>query len=412
MAQITIQLPKPHAGQIAVWDSAKRFNVLALGRRWGKTTLGTIVCVAGYKTKDKQYKGIIQGGKVAWFAPNYRYLQEAWREIVHSTRHLMHGTANNSEHRATYKTGGTIEAWSLDSSDAGRGRKYDIVVIDEAAMVRNLPAAWQMSLRPTLADYEGGAWFLSTPKGLNFFHTLYQQGIANKDDEWKSWQMPTETNPYIPKKEVEMMRVSLPSRVVGQEVDALFLADGGGVFRRVQEAVDETKREYTKAHTYAMGVDWGRNNDYTVLTVINGTERRVEEIERFTGIGYELQTERLKDLARKWNVQTIVAESNSMGGPLVEQLQGAGLPVVPRLTTGESKTPLIEELSLAIERGELSLLPDNTCLSELMAYELQRLPSGRYKYDAPAGMHDDHVISLALAWQAVSNTAPEPFFLD
>ena len=63
--------------------------------------------------------------------------------------------------------GGVIEMWSLDSPDSGRGRAYGAVVIDEAAMIPNLEQAWQ-AIRPMLTDLQGEAYFLSTPKGMNY----------------------------------------------------------------------------------------------------------------------------------------------------------------------------------------------------------------------------------------------------
>jgi hypothetical protein len=75
-----------------------------------------------------------------------------------------------------------------------------------------------------------------------------------------------------------------------------------------------------------------------------------------------------------------------------------GLPVRPFTTTHQSKAPLIDALALAVERREIALLPDAVMLNELVAYTLERLPGGGYRYTAPAGGHDDTVIALALAW--------------
>jgi len=95
-----------------------------------------------------------------------------------------------------------------------------------------------------------------------------------------------------------------------------------------------------------------------------------------------------------------------MGEPLVEQLQRDGLPVQGLTTTAQNKTEIIEALALAIERGEVTLLDDETQIAELEAYDLERLPSGTFRYGAPEGMHDDCVMSLALAWHAVSDSGP------
>jgi len=76
--------------------------------------------------------------------------------------------------------------------------------------------------------------------------------------------------------------------------------------------------------------------------------------------------------------------------------------VIPFTTTASSKGPLIEALALALERGELAILPDPALVGELNAYRLERLPSGRFRYGAPPGEHDDCVIALALAWHGAS----------
>ncbi len=97
--------------------------------------------------------------------------------------------------------GGVIDFWSLEHVDAGRGRKYGRVVVDEAGVVRDLETAWQQAIRPTLTDLRGDAWFLGTPKGRRHFFTLYQRGQSG-DAEWASWRFPTGFNPYIDPAEV------------------------------------------------------------------------------------------------------------------------------------------------------------------------------------------------------------------
>ena len=70
--------------------------------------------------------------------------------------------------------------------------------------------------------------------------------------------------------------------------------------------------------------------------------------------------------------------------------------------TNASKANMVESLSLAFERGDIAILPDPVLIAELQAYEMARLPSGMLRYSAPEGMHDDTVMSLALAWQAIN----------
>jgi phage FluMu gp28-like protein len=251
-------------------------------------------------------------------------------------------------------------------------------------------------------DFEGDAWFKSTPKGHNFFCRLYERGQDPAQVEWRSWQLPTSTNPYIRSSEIEEMRHNLPERIFDQEIMAIFLEDAGGVFRRVMDATSATPQERAvERHQYAFGVDWGRTNDFTAIAVLDATTREIVYLDRFNQIDYSIQLGRLLALAERFKPEIIIAERNSIGDPLVERLRDMGLPVEPFLTTQASKQQVIDALSLAFERGDLRIIPDPVLVSELQAYEAVRLPSGMLRYSAPEGMHDDCVISVCLAWQAI-----------
>jgi hypothetical protein len=127
-------------------------------------------------------------------------------------------------------------------------------------------------------------------------------------------------------------------------------------------------------------------------------------VDRFNQIDYALQTQRLKVLRDRYQPGVIIAESNAMGEPLVEQLWRDGLPVQPFTTTNATKAQIIDGLSMAFERGEITILNDDILINELQAYEMTRLPSGLFRYSAPEGMHDDCVMSLALAWAGVQDS--------
>jgi phage terminase large subunit-like protein len=296
-----------------------------------------------------------------------------------------------------------IEMWSLDQPDVARGRKYDLIVVDEAAMIRHLEEAWNAVLRPTLVDTRGGAWFLSTPKGLNFFKHLYDRGADPGFPDWAAWQMPTLSNPYIPPEEVEDSRKTLPERTFAQEFEAVFLESEGQVFRKVLEAATATPQQSAlEGHRYCVGVDWGRAHDFSCFVVVDCTTREVVALDRSNQVDYQIQLGRLQALAARFRPDAIYAEQNAMGEPLVEQLQRMSLPVYPFQTTNASKMAVIDGLALGLERGELRLLHDEVLLNELLAFQAERLPSGLIRYTAPEGLHDDCVIGLALAYYGAS----------
>ena len=183
---------------------------------------------------------------------------------------------------------------------------------------------------------------------------------------------------------------------------AEFIDDAGGVFRGVMAAATAAAQDGAqKAHNYTMGVDWGKHNDFTVLTVCDAVTREAVAIDRFREIDYQFQLGRLQTMASRFKPELIVVERNAMGEPLVEQLQRMDLPIQPFTTTNASKTEAIEALALAIEKGDLKILNDPQLVTELQGFEAQRLPSGMLRYGAPEGMHDDCVISLALAWHGI-----------
>jgi hypothetical protein len=406
-----------HPAQRQVITEARRFNVADCGRRWGKSLLGEYLVT----------ETVLSGQPTSWMSPSYRSLSDSWRDLK---RILQPITVEKSEqeHRIETNTGGVLDCWSLDNPDAPRGRKYKRVVIDEAAMVAYLGEAWQAVIEPTLMDLRGDAWFLSTPKGRNFFCTAFNWGQdSERYPEWKSWQMPTVANTTIPHlvEEVERKRLTIPERIFRQEYMAEFIDDAGGVFRGVAEAatIDATEgwpayaanlvtteegvatfvaRGVDSAHQYIIGIDWGKLNDFTVLAVIDMTTMELVALDRFNQIDYHVQIKRLKALASHFNTKSLVPERNSIGEPLIEQLQRDGYSVHAFTTTNASKTELIDALTLAFEKHELRILNLPVLLDELQAYEAERLPSGLLRYSAPEGYHDDCVMALALAWYGAS----------
>jgi hypothetical protein len=101
-----------------------------------------------------------------------------------------------------------------------------------------------------------------------------------------------------------------------------------------------------------------------------------------------------------------------MGGPQVEALQAAGLPVHSFTTTAASKHEIMTGLSLAFERGDIKIFDDPILIAEVESYE-QTQRAGIPGYGAPEGMHDDTVMALAICWHGASNTVTavdNPFY--
>ena len=333
------------------------------------------------------------------------------------TRRAAGGVAafNTSRMEAVFPLGGTILYRSLDNPDNVRGYTASGIVIDEVADVA--PAAWYEVLRPMLIDTGGWLWAIGTPKGRNWFWTEH---IAAQDrDDSRTWQVPTLgvkytesglvrdphplENPDVPFDEIVQLYRTLPERVFRQEILGEFIQNDSGVFRRVLESATAPVQERREHNgQYLFGVDFARDQDFTVIAVWDVDRKQLCHLDRFNQIDYTVQLARLNGLSERFKPAAIVAEANSMGGPLVEFMRRSGLPVRPFTTTNATKAQVIEALALGFEQGAFQIIPDPVLIAELQAYELERLPSGLIRYGAPSGMHDDAVIAAALAYYAAS----------
>lgn len=389
----SLTLPKPHTGgQRALYRHPARFQVVACGRRWGKTLFGEIVVSEAL---------FPLAADVWWVSPTYKMASTIWREFSRVYRPYM-VWSNASDHIMELSTGATLTIWTGEAADTMRGGAPGLVVIDEAAMIRNVEM-WPAVIRPALSDKQGRAFFLSTPRGHNWFWELFNKGNDPLFPQYKSWNFPSWFRPGFPAGEKVEAQMSLPDRLFRQEYGAEFIPDAGGVFRGVETVSTADIVQEPYEGNFSMGVDWGKSNDFTVISVMDRDTRRQVDVDRFNQIGWSLQRGRLITLYEKWKPQIIWAEHNSFGDPNIEALQAEGLPVHSFVTTAQSKGPLIEMLAAEIERKNVTLLNDRVQIAELQAYEMERLPSGIFRYNAPDGGHDDMVIALALSLYGAVN---------
>jgi len=401
---ITLQIPRPHEAQQLIIDESKRFNVVACGRRFGKTKLGINRIVTPKNL----------AGKVGWFAPSYKTLYQAWVEVVEALRPITK-RKNEQLKRIELVTGGLVEFWSLDKPDIARGRDYDCIIVDEAAMVKNLIDAWNNVLRPTLADRIGGAWLLSTPKGKNGYYTMFNWGQDGGRDNWGSWSMSTHKNPYIDNSEIELMGQEMPERVYNQEILAVFTDNESTVFRNISANLTPCELhpsgfwwdgEDHTGETIVAGVDWARSVDYTAVSIGSVEAQKEIALFRVNTIDFVYQRQRLMELGERFGVDRWLVESNSIGEPNLQELTHAGLPVEGFATTAQSKPPLIENLVLSLEKEEFQFLDVPIATAELGAYEVKISPTtNRATYSAPSGQHDDTVVARALMRRAAQSTS-------
>jgi len=380
----------PHAGQREVHQSPARLKVITAGRRWGKTRLGVMECI----------DCAVHGGTAWWIAPSYKVAKVGWKPLARISRSITGADVRLGDLEVRYPGGGSVAVRSADNEGGLRGEGLDYLVIDEAAFVRE--SAWVEELRPALSDRLGRAMFISTPNGHNWFHGLFLRGLSGQDG-WQSFQFPTSGNPYIATSEIEAARLDMPEIVFQQEYMAQFVDLQGAVFRRLQEsATVDVLESPIPGHRYIAGVDVASAVDYTVVCVLDAQSKELVYMDRYNRVDYNVLEDRLAALHQHWKLMTMAIETNSIGQPVIDRLVLRGLPIVPFTTTSGSKQMIITALQSAFEHGEIKIINNPILMGELLSFEGKRNLSGSFSYSAPAGMHDDCVMSLAIAWDAIS----------
>ena len=389
MSQKTTINAKPHPGQLEVHNSDARFKVLSAGRRWGKTRLGVNECI----------DAAVKGGRAWWVSPTYKTSEVGWRPLRQIARKIPGAEVRLGDRQVNLPGGGFVAVRSADNPDSLRGEGLDFVVMDECAFMQR--EAWTEAIRPALSDRQGKALFISTPKGRNHFWELYQKGI-NGEEGWQSWTFPTISNPFIQASEIEAAKRDLPEMIFRQEYLAEFIDDSGGVFRRVQDAAVLEPQEPDANKQYVAGVDVASSIDFTVVSIMDVKSKELVYLDRFNRVDYNVLEDRLEALYRRWHLDSMKIEANSIGQPVIDHLYAKGLSIIPFTTTSATKQAIIQGLQSAFEHGEIRIINDPVLVGELLSFESKRSPSGGFSYSAPDGMHDDCVMSLAIAWSAIA----------
>ena len=90
-------------------------------------------------------------------------------------------------------------------------------------------------------------------------------------------------------------------------------------------------------------------------------------------------------------------DATGLGDPIADDLLRFGIPVEAIHLTNELKKQIIEKLSNWIELSNLKMLQLEETIQEFSNFTYEISSSGRVRYEAPVGFHDDIVVAHALA---------------
>lgn len=351
-------------------------------------------------------------GTYFYFLPSYTQAKKViwdnidnngFKMLDHIPQELVKRT-NGTELKIELINGSIIQLIAADEfSKSGVGTNPIGVVWSEYSLTN---AEARRYVSPILAANGGWEIVNFTPRGLNHAHTLLQQ--AKENPKW-FWQIITaEETEVFTKEALEEEKRNNPIDFFEQEYYCKFVDGAGAFFKRIKENLYlEHKHEPWKR--YQMGVDLAKYQDYTVITLLDLHTFQIVKQDRFNQMDYTLQKAKIEAAYLRYNKPQIWIDSTGVGEPIYDDLLQKGMNVQPYHFTEQSRMDLLRNLQLLIEQDRIKLPEDEILISELQSFQYTLTPTHRVKVQVPDGIHDDMVMSLALAcWQAPQNPLPKP----
>lgn len=380
----------PHHNQkvihSAINNGHEKYYILNIGRQFGKTLLAS---------NQLMYWALNQkNAKCAWISPVYKQSKKVFDEVHKAFRKRpeIYRNVNRSELILEYITGSTIQFFSAERYDNIRGFTFDYLVCDEFAFMDE--AAWTEVLRATVLVKGKKVLLISTPKGKNHFYNLFNLDGVN--EQYKSFRMSSYDNPLINPSEIDDAKLTLPDHVFRQEYLAEFIDGGAGIFSpKYKEASGGVK--------FYGGVDLGRADDYSVLSIFNEKGEQVY-LNRWRHDTWSNITRQISEQINRFNA-TVNVEVNSIGDALIDQIKSQcknPYNVQPFVTSAKSKNDIIESLAVATQTDAVTFLPIDWLQKEFDVFSFEYNAKSRtIKYGAPYGFHDDGIMATAMAHAAL-----------
>lgn len=363
----------------------KRISIIEASTKSGKTH-GALV----WLTERTLLNGR-PGQERWWVAPIFKQAEIAYKRLK---RGFKQGYWSFIDYKMTAiaPNGAIILFKGADDPDSLYGEDVHDAVIDEAT--RTKAEVWH-AIRSTLTATRGHVRIIGNVKGrVNWVYGLARKAEAG-DPEMSYFKLTAydavEAG-VLAAQEIEDAKEQLPEHVFRELYLAEPADDGGNPFGI--DAIAACIAPLSAAEPIAWGWDLAKSIDYTVGTAID-SDGNVCRFDRWNKVPWGETKARIITNTGKCNA---IVDSTGVGDSILEDVQRA--PSLGRFEgfkfSSTSKQQLMEELATGIQQ-RLIRFPKGPITAELEAFEYQYTRTG-VKYSAPDGMHDDCVISLALAF--------------
>jgi len=320
----------PRAWQQTCHVSKKRFTVLALHRRAGKTELALMELL------DCAMNCKYELGAFFYVAPQLKQAKAiAWSRLKSRVEKIVAaGGAVIQEGELAVKfphNGATIKIYGADNPDAMRGVRLDGVVLDEVAQMK--PEVWHEIVQPSLADRLGWALFIGTPQGINLFSELYYRAanlMSNKDADWYAARFTCQDTDALAHSEVERMRKEMSETVFAREMLCDFAAAGDDQLISLSLTEIASKRMFRARDLVAaprvMGVDPARfGDDRSVIMKRQGPQAFPPKV--YQGVDNMQLADLVAQAIGDWHPEATFIDSGA-GAGVIDRLKQLGYHVI------------------------------------------------------------------------------------
>lgn len=431
--KITLEY-QPHKYQVMVHNSKKRFRVIAAGARGGKD----YCCVVEFftylmKCANEERPATLVPKVMGWIiAPTETIARQNWRDLKRVIPKELIADESRSTGQMTLINGVLIELHSAYDPESLVAVGLDIVLITEAARIKDLETVWdnlEMRLNSPHKGIggKGGVGLInSSPLGKNYFYKMYQFGVNQKgntlyDPDWESFHWTTWDNPYMAIKGDEVksngktykenLRNRMSETRYRQDILGEFLSNKFSVFptfERCLEAVPRFKTEEERQKyidewrspksylTYSIGYDPASIGDSPVLWVKENETGKIMQSVSMDGYGWTAQFDCIAMYSAKYN-NAVVKFGRTGHETVNSQLLERRISTVPINEQGPNKGNLVENLARVVENRQMIVLDDGSEITERIKVEFSDYIRDRkgntivYHNGSSGDGHDDHV---------------------
>lgn len=429
----------PHLGQMEVIEAINKnflseepaaiIEVIA-SRGWGKTLFSVMQVLMPYLQFTEDLK-------VMWVAPTYSTamspIDDVFRGVDERTgkrwipefddkgNRVWEFKSTMSGPQLTIWNGSTVSFKSADAPDSIVSRGYNLIIIDEAALIEE--HVFTQQILGTARKQGIKIFIISSPRGKKHWtYKYFLKGQDKSNKQYISFQQPYTKNPHFNPVLSKLIK-DLPEWLYRQEYLAEFIDDGDSVIRGLEHIIqgmeidfESTQQEWdtditditiksfqgdthrrAKERKFIVAMDLAKSVDFTVLMAMDCENGQVVYYKRLNKTDYREILELATQVCKRYNDAELIFDATGVGAGLGDVLENYDVTSVPFVFTNDSKVDIINKLILSIEHREIMIPNIVTIKNELSAYTYTLTRTGKISYNAPSGFHDDIVVTLAMA---------------